>query len=210
MDYSVWKWNKSSLVESQREKHWIRKAALMRQKGYPITLLKEAFGKADAKIRSELLLPAGSEPLNNKMSRKSTFLTTTYTPSFDGLRPQVEKTWDLLDRANSTRPIHKKGLTVGYRRPKNLRDMLVRARLPPSEPDICWSWSLLPCLLRFYYRLSSSMLPIPTYLKYGSNALNTSSMVPVPISSMGPILTIPLGCFLLLPYLRYASYHFYT
>ena len=66
---------------------------------------------------------------------KGIFLTTTYTPSFDGLRHQVRKTWDLLDRANSTRPIHEGGLTVGYRRPKNLRDMLVKARLPTVQKD---------------------------------------------------------------------------
>ena len=59
-----------------------------------------------------------------------TFLTTTYTPSFDGLTSQVRKSWDLLDRSSSTQSLHEQGLTIGFRRPKNLCDMLVKARLP--------------------------------------------------------------------------------
>ena len=119
--------------------HCVKKAAQLRQKGYPIALRNSAFERARANKRTDLLQPKGKGVGEKGNEKKRTFLTTTYIPSFDGLRTQVSKTWDLLDRANSTRPIHERGLTIGYRRPKNLRDILVKARLPPEvkpdEPD---------------------------------------------------------------------------
>ena len=63
---------------------------------------------------------------------RNIYMTTTYNPAYDGLRSQVLMTWDLLDRSSSTRQIHSLGLQVGYRRPKNLRDMLVKSKLPSS------------------------------------------------------------------------------
>ena len=59
-----------------------------------------------------------------------TFLITTYTPSFNGLTSQVRKSWELLGCSSSTQSLHEQGLTIGFRRPKNLRDMLVKAGLP--------------------------------------------------------------------------------
>ena len=76
--------------QDEFEKHCIKKAALMRQKGYPVALLKTAYEKANAKVRSELLLPRANDASDKRMSIKGTFLTTTFTPSFDGLRSQVE------------------------------------------------------------------------------------------------------------------------
>ena len=62
------------------------------------------------------------------------FLTTTYHPEFKGLQTQVKKTWDLLEWSNQTRPLHDLKLKIGQRRPKNLRNLIVRARLPiPSS-----------------------------------------------------------------------------
>ena len=115
------------------DEHCVRKAALMRQKGYPISLLKEAYEKASSKTRTDLLSPNQTLAPEIREKHPGTFLTTTYAPSFDGLKRQTRKTWDLLDRATSTRDIHDRGLTIGYRRPKNLRDILVRARLPPIQ-----------------------------------------------------------------------------
>ena len=114
------------------EENCVRKAAQMRQKGYPTPILSEAYERAKSKGRLDLLRPKEIEEDTNVIPT-GTFLTTTYTPSFDGLRTQVMKTWDLLDRANSTRQIHERGITVGYRRPKSLRDILVKARLPAEK-----------------------------------------------------------------------------
>ena len=118
--------------EEDYRHHCVEKAALLRQKGYPQLLIDEAYVKARDKGRDELLKPA-----DRSISRlpPKTYMTTTYNPSFDGLRTQVKKTWDLLERSSSTRHIHTMGLQVEYRRPKNLRDLLVRSKLSPILED---------------------------------------------------------------------------
>ena len=121
-------------TENDFQGHCIHKAALLRQKGYPLSLLIDAYERAKSKDRDELLRPTPKDDKSGDNSEISIFLTTTYSPFFGGLKHQVESTWDLLDRASTTRGLHKKGLTVGHRRPKNLRDILVRARLPTGEP----------------------------------------------------------------------------
>ena len=104
----------------------MNKAALLRQKGYPQSLINEAYIKARDKVLDGLLKP--------KFPKK-TYMTTTFNPAYDGLRSQVRKTWDLLDHLSSTRHIHRMGLQVGYRRLKNLRDLLVRSKLSPITED---------------------------------------------------------------------------
>ena len=97
--------------------HCVGKAALLRQKGYQQSLIDEAYVKARDKDQDELLKPtdrAATQPA------KKTYRTTTYNPAYNGLRSQVRKTWDLLDRSSSTRHIYGMGLQVGYCRPKNL------------------------------------------------------------------------------------------
>ena len=98
--------------------HCVNKAALLRQKGYPQSLIDEAYIKARDKNRDELIHPRDSTMYP---AVKKTYMTTTYNPAYDGLRSQVKNTWDLLDRSSSTRHVHGAGLQVGYRRAKNLR-----------------------------------------------------------------------------------------
>ena len=117
--------------ESDYTHHCVKKATQMRQKGYSIALLTEAYTQAMTQDRTDLLKPRETVVADQDQNTVRTFLTTTYTPSFDGLTSQVRKSWDLLDRSNSTQSLHEQGLTVRVRRPKNLRDMLVKACLPP-------------------------------------------------------------------------------
>ena len=61
------------------------------------------------------------------------FLITDYHPSFRAVLDIVSNNWDILDNSSSTRPILQIPVVRGFRRPKNLRDLLVRARL--TTPD---------------------------------------------------------------------------
>ena len=54
-------------------------------------------------------------------------LVTTYTPAHDVLRNITQKNWDYLGKSPITLHLHQKKIMVGYRRPKNLRDLLVKA-----------------------------------------------------------------------------------
>ena len=105
------------------------KAAQLRQKSYPQTLIREAYAKARDKPRDELLTHGEK---STTTTEQKIYLTTTYNLAYDGLRSQVLKTWDYLDRSSSTRKIHDLGLQVGNHRPKSLRDFLVRSKLPSS------------------------------------------------------------------------------
>ena len=110
------------------EKHAAKKAAQLLQHNYPRDLLLDSFMRARNKDRIELLTKRSIETPDNQPEK--VFLTTCYNQNYGVLRDQVESTWDLLGRSCSTRFIRDKNLVVGYRRPKNMRDFLVRARLP--------------------------------------------------------------------------------
>ena len=65
-------------------------------------------------------------------------LVTQYQPDYDILGDIVNKNWDYLGKSSVTQPLHQQKLLVGYRRPKNLRDLIVRAdvRLPKKTLPI--------------------------------------------------------------------------
>ena len=113
-------------------KHAAKKAALLCQHGYPKQLLVEAILKAYNKDRMSLLDTGKTKPISS--GEETIFLTTTYNRQYNGLHKQVESTWDLLGRSSTTRFLQTKTVKVGYKRPKNLRDILTRARLPSPKP----------------------------------------------------------------------------
>ncbi len=48
----------------------------------------------------------------------------------------VRKNWPILGRNNTTLYIRNKNLISGYRKPKNLRTLLMRAKIPQMEQDL--------------------------------------------------------------------------
>ena len=114
------------------KRHAAKKAAFLMQHGYPKEILLESMLKANNKDRKSLLEKGKPIPPTGEVG--NTFLTTTYHRHYSGLREQVESTWDLLGRSSTTRFLQSKPLKVGYRRPKNLRDILTRAKLPKADP----------------------------------------------------------------------------
>ena len=103
------------------------------RKKYPAQLLEEAAFLARSKDRSELL--QGNPQDLAQTTDDKVFLITTYHPHDHHLRNLVFKNWEVLGRSSTTDFIHQKRLMCGYRRPKNLRDILVRASLPPKSGD---------------------------------------------------------------------------
>ena len=67
------------------------------------------------------------------------FLITTYAPSFTELKDIVEKNWGILSRSSNTKRLCEHRLIHGYCRPKNLRDSLVRAKLPKLSSEMASS-----------------------------------------------------------------------
>ena len=103
-----------------------------RRRHYPAALLEEALDKARQEDRRRLLFPQALEAVSD---RDKVFLITTYHPTDHTLREIVKRNWELLGRNRSTHHLFEKKLVVGYRRPKNLRDLLVRALIPWEAGD---------------------------------------------------------------------------
>ena len=94
--------------------------------GYPKELLQTAIDKTWTLNREELL--EYKLPDKEKEKEKNFFLITTYHPGGSILDKIISRNWDLLDRFSSTRPLLENGIVKGFRRPKNCRDTLIRAK----------------------------------------------------------------------------------
>ena len=99
---------------------------------YPDDIIQSGFDKAFQTNREDLL----KRPSNRNKDDKSDpplHLITDYHPSFRAVLDIVSNNWDMLDNSSSTRPILQIPVVRGFRRPKNLRDLLVRARLTTAD-----------------------------------------------------------------------------
>ncbi|MCP3929684.1 MAG: GIY-YIG nuclease family protein, partial [Bacteroidetes bacterium] len=102
------------------------------RRNYPIDLLVQAFELAKSKSRTELL---NKPKIEEKLDNQTVYLTTTHHPSSNFVPNLVRKNWPILGRNNTTMFLHNKKLISGYRRPKNLRDLLMRAKVAPLADD---------------------------------------------------------------------------
>ena len=111
-------------------KHSITKARHLLRRKYPKEIITQAFEKAWRVKRHELL----HKKINQKEEQGTNILVTTFNPGFRALKDLVTDNWDILGRSCSTRRIFENGLLTAYKRPKSLRDLLVRAKLPKDRP----------------------------------------------------------------------------
>jgi hypothetical protein len=104
-----------------------------KRRNYPLKLILEAAKAAGSKDRLPLLHPTKRTKNSNG---EDIFLITTFHPSCSLVSDIAYRNWDILGKNEATREIYTKNLMVGYRRPKNLKDLLVRAgihRIPGDE-----------------------------------------------------------------------------
>jgi hypothetical protein len=105
------------------DKHVLVLAGHFLNRGYPLLLIEDAIIKARRLDRPSLLAP----PKKPSTSEEQNILVTTYHPNDSCLSDIVFNNWDMLGRNLNTDFLHKKTPRVAYRRPKNLRDLLVKA-----------------------------------------------------------------------------------
>ena len=108
-------------------KHSKQLARYFLKADYPAKIVQEAFERAHEKDRTILLNPPLKLDTIDEDVIPEIFLISTYHPSGDFLDKIIRKNRDLLDRSSSTRTILNWKITKGFRRPKNIRDHLVRA-----------------------------------------------------------------------------------
>jgi hypothetical protein len=107
-------------------KHFIRRH-------YPVEIVEEALIKARRADRQSLLNP--TRPDQPKDKEKQFFLITHYNPEEAPLEDIVKQTWPILGRSIHTENAYAKRVIFGHSRTKNLKDILVHAKLPKVKPD---------------------------------------------------------------------------
>ena len=116
--------------EDDFKRHCLQRASHFLRRGYPKELLVKAFAKAQDQDRMSLLFKNNSV---DKQEKGNHILVTTYNPGFTNFKSLLMENWDILGKSNTTRDIHDTHIMVAYRRPKNLKDHLVHAKL--RNPD---------------------------------------------------------------------------
>ena len=124
-----------------------------RAKGYPEALLKECKAKVDLKDRRDLLGPSRKK----QDSEEKLFLITTFRPNGNPVGDILQKNWPLLGTSKTTKKFFDSKVTRGYKRPKNIRDYLVKSKtrynLEPKkgpvrttkEKNRCRKWNCKYC-----------------------------------------------------------------
>jgi hypothetical protein len=102
------------------------------RRGYPKDLVDEAYSLASQKDRNELL----QGTINNtpKSSKKCAIdkhiVITTYSPGLTTPRDIITNNWQILGTSNITNHLYESKVLFANRRCKNLKSLLIRARLP--------------------------------------------------------------------------------
>ena len=97
------------------------------QADYPLKLIQESFERAYHQDRKQLLIP---KPDTSKyLGDDNLYLVTTFHSTFNEVNKIVTSNMGLPDKSSSTCPALRARLVRGFRRCKNLRDHLVRAKL---------------------------------------------------------------------------------
>jgi hypothetical protein len=98
-----------------------------------MSLLEEAATLVETKNRNYLIISQMEKTKKNETDK--VLLITRYNPNFHDLRHIVYDNWDMLGKSPATEFLYEKRLMCAYRRPKNLRDMIVRANTPYKQGD---------------------------------------------------------------------------
>jgi hypothetical protein len=101
------------------------------RRNYPLELLEEAILKVRRLDRQALLAPK-TDTTKNKEEDKL-FLISTFNPRDSPLTRIVNKNWTTLGRTSTTQDLYNHQIIYGKRRNKNLRDLLVHAKLPDMQ-----------------------------------------------------------------------------
>ncbi len=102
------------------------------RRGYPLSLLENAFIKVQDLERMDTLKLKEKEYVVE--GQEDLYLISTFNPGNTPFRTIIQNNWPILSRSSATKELSEKRIIFGYRKEKNLKDMLVRAKLPLSQP----------------------------------------------------------------------------
>ena len=114
--------------EADFEKHCDMLKSHFHRRGYSDKYVEESYLKAKKQDRCTLLAP--KLPKNEEEKTDKHFLITTYSPGLRTPRDIIEEHWPILGASNATSDLYNTKVVYGHRRGPNVRDLIVRARLP--------------------------------------------------------------------------------
>ena len=116
--------------------HALQMARDFCHRGYPQLAVMKSLLRVLKLDRHTLLQEQSLESdKDNSNDSISLYFITEYNPSNPPFKEMLDKFWPILGRSASTRPLVNAEIIFGSRRPKNLKDSLMNAKLPPG-PDI--------------------------------------------------------------------------
>lgn len=110
------------------DKHCLTKALHFKRRAYPVKVIISAFKRARQMDRNALVFPAPAD--HKPPDTPKVIAVTQYHPTCRVFEDSTRRNWDLLGRSTTTRYLFEHKLIVAYKRPKNLGEGLIRARLP--------------------------------------------------------------------------------
>ena len=99
--------------------------------------LEEARTKVTLLERSSLITPKlpPAQPTESEEPRSTLYAITKYHPTSHDFREIIDKNWEVLG-SPGTQSLFEAKVIFGHKRPKNLREHLVRAALKTAKPHL--------------------------------------------------------------------------
>ena len=97
-------------------------------RGYPVELVAKAFLQTNKLTRNEILEEKSNSTKDT--NEKKLFLILDFNPSLPPIKEWLLELWPILYKSSGTRKLVDVQSIIGYRRPKNLQDILVTSDLP--------------------------------------------------------------------------------
>ena len=106
----------------------------MKRRGYNDNVIESGFSKASEINRNDLL-----EYNEEKQTNKRVLLVLTYHPPLEKISGIVRHHWKEIDKSETLATLFPEPPVVAFRRPKNIKDTLVRAAvyIPSSTVGQC-------------------------------------------------------------------------
>ena len=113
----------------------------LHRRGYLKQDIASAIDKARQRSRDALL---SYRPKSAEVGTILPFVLT-YHPDLPKVRDIVDKNWSIIESSDELKDIYQSKPVMAFRRPKSLRDFLVRARLKPNSDDDNQTGECRPC-----------------------------------------------------------------
>ena len=117
-------------LPADRDKRLAELKKMLLERDYKPGLIDAVIEKAKAIPRSEAL-----KKVENKKDNKRPVFVITYDPRLPSITNIVHKHWRTMTKDPYLKQVFEAPPLIAYRRPKNLKELTIRAKVPPLAPS---------------------------------------------------------------------------